>query len=121
MVEIFFYLTYDNKSYYLSVVISFIFDILRRITTFSERNSTFFEVGHVTSLLKLRVLTSLNVGLVDRMFAVHAGIERGSRWHKSERFFRSNRPGYPHPVCFELENSGIRVAVGDCRVTERRL
>ena len=37
----------------------------------------------------------------------------------SERFFRSNRPGYPHPVSSELENSGIRVAVGDCSVTER--
>ena len=35
-------------------------------------------------------------------------------------FFRSNRPGYPHPVCSELENSGIRVAVGDGSVTERR-
>ena len=34
--------------------------------------------------------------------------------------FRSDRPGYPHPVCSELENSGIRVAVGDCSVTERR-
>ena len=38
----------------------------------------------------------------------------------SKRFFRSNRPGYPHPVSSELENSGIRVAVGDCSVTERR-
>ena len=38
----------------------------------------------------------------------------------SERFFRSNRPGYPHPVSSELENSGIRVAIGDCSVTERR-
>ena len=38
----------------------------------------------------------------------------------SERFFRSNRPGYPHPVSSELENSGIRVADGDCSVTERR-
>ena len=38
----------------------------------------------------------------------------------SERFFRSNRPGYPHPVSSELENSGIRVAVGHCSVTERR-
>ena len=35
-------------------------------------------------------------------------------------FFRSNRPGYPHPVSSELENSGIRVAVGDCSVAERR-
>ena len=26
--------------------------------------------------------------------------------------------GYPHPVCAELENSGIRVAVGDCSITE---
>ena len=40
--------------------------------------------------------------------------------HMSERFFRFNRPGYPHPVCSELENSGIIVAVGDCSVTERR-
>ena len=38
----------------------------------------------------------------------------------SKHFFRSNRPGYPHPVSSELENSGIRVAVGDCSVTERR-
>ena len=37
-----------------------------------------------------------------------------------ERFFRSNRPGYSHPVSSKLENSGIRVAVGDCSVTERR-
>ena len=36
------------------------------------------------------------------------------------RFFRCNRPGDPHPVSIELENSGIRVAVGDCSVTERR-
>ena len=33
-------------------------------------------------------------------------------------FFQSNRPGYPHPVSSELENSGIRVAVGDCSVTK---
>ena len=38
----------------------------------------------------------------------------------SERFFQSNRPGYLHPVSFELENSGIRVAVSDCSVTEPR-
>ena len=37
----------------------------------------------------------------------------------SEQFFRSNRPGYPHPVSSKLENSGIRVAIGDCSVTER--
>ena len=42
------------------------------------------------------------------------------RGHMSERFFRSNRPGYPHPVSSELENSGIGVAVGDCSVTEHR-
>ena len=61
-------------------------------------------------------------GLVDRVFVVHAG-SRGfdsHRRHMSERFFRSNRPGYQHPVCSERENSGIRVAVGDCSVTERR-
>ena len=60
--------------------------------------------------------------LVDRVLALHAG-SRGfdsHRRHMSERFFRSNRQGYPHPVSSELEKSGIRVAVGDCSVTERR-
>ena len=59
-------------------------------------------------------------GLVDRVFAAHTG-SRGfdsHRRHMSERFFRSNRSGYPHPVCSELENSGIRVGVGDCSVNE---
>ena len=61
-------------------------------------------------------------GLVNRVLALRAG-SRGfdsHRGHMSEQFFRSNRPGYPHPVSSELENSGIRVAVGDCSVTERR-
>ena len=61
-------------------------------------------------------------GLVDRVLALHAG-SRGfdsHRGHMSERFFRSNRPGYPHPVSSELEISCIRVVVGDCSVTERR-
>ena len=35
---------YDIKNYYLLFIISFIFDILRRITTFSERHSVFFVV-----------------------------------------------------------------------------
>ena len=59
---------------------------------------------------------------MDRVLALHA-VSRGfdsHRRHMSERFFRSKRPGYPHPVCSELENSGIRVAVGDCSVTKRR-
>ena len=37
----------------------------------------------------------------------------------SEPFFRFNRPGYLHPVSSALENSGIRVRVDDCSVTER--
>ena len=37
-------LTYDIQNYYLAFVISVIFDILRRITTFSERHSLFFMV-----------------------------------------------------------------------------
>ena len=42
------------------------------------------------------------------------------RGHMSEWFFRSNRPGSLHPVSSELENSGIRVVVSDCGVTECR-
>ena len=57
---------------------------------------------------------------MDRVLVLHAG-SRGfdsHRGHMSKRFFRSNRPGYPHTVSSELENSGIRVAVGDCSVSE---
>ena len=53
---------------------------------------------------------------MDRVLASHAG-SRGfdsHREHMFEHFFLSNRP-----VSSELENSGIRVAVGDCSVTER--
>ena len=59
---------------------------------------------------------------MDRVLALHAGSRRfdSHQGHMSERFLRSNRPGYWHPVSSELENSGIRVAVGDCSVTERR-
>ena len=58
-------------------------------------------------------------GLVDQVLALHAGSREfhSHSGHMSERFFRSNRPGYPHPVNSELENSGIRVAVGNCSVT----
>ena len=44
-------------------------------------------------------------GLVDRVFAVHAGSRRfdSHRRQMSERFFRFKRPRYPHPVCSELE------------------
>ena len=59
---------------------------------------------------------------MDRVLAWHAGSQafHFHQGHISEQFFRSSRPGYPHPVSYELENSGIRVAVGDCSVTERR-
>ena len=70
----------------------------------------------ITTLSILHFLVnslSGELALVDRLLALHRG-------HMSERFFRSNRPGYSHPVSSELEKSGIRVAVGDCSVTERR-
>ena len=77
--------------------------------------------------LKLQVVTvphaySGEPGLVDRVLALHAGSRRfdSHRGHMAERFFRSIRPGYPHPVSSELENSVIRLAVGDCSVTEGR-
>ena len=76
----------------------------------------------VTNIENKKKKISGEPGLVDRALALHAG-SRGfdsHRGHMSERFFRSNRPEYPHPVSSELENSGIRVAVGDCSVTERR-
>ena len=59
---------------------------------------------------------------MDRALALHARSQGfdSHREHMSERYFRSSRPGYPHPVSSELENSDIRDAVGDCSVTERR-
>ena len=50
---------------------------------------------------------------MDRVLALHAG-------SRVRTIFRCNRPGNPHPVSSELENSGIRVVVGDCSITERR-
>ena len=41
-------------------------------------------------------------GLVDRVLALHAG-SQGSRGTCPKKFFRSNRPGYLHPVSSELE------------------
>ena len=38
------FLTYGIKDYYIPFVISFVFDILRIITTFYERHSVFFVV-----------------------------------------------------------------------------
>ena len=60
-------------------------------------------------------------GLVDRVFAVHAG-SRGidsHRRHMSERF-SDPIDQVIRTQCAQLENSGIRVAVGDCSVAERR-
>ena len=85
------------------------------------KHSTSFQFAYKTQAFKIRSQSG-EPGLVDRVLALHAG-SRGfdsHRGHMSERFFRSNRPGYSHPVSSELENSGIKVAVGDCRVTERR-
>ena len=50
---------------------------------------------------------------MDRVLALHAGSQGfdSHQGHMSERFFQSNRPGYPHPVSTELENSSISVAV----------
>ena len=50
----------DIKKYYLSFIISFIFDILHCIKAFVELHLVFFCGGaKVTSLMKLSVLTSL--------------------------------------------------------------
>ena len=60
------FLNYDIKNYYLLSVISFIFDILRRITTFSERHSVFFRGGtKVTSFLIFKVLGSVVQSIVS--------------------------------------------------------
>ena len=78
-------------------------------------------LGHIRRI-NFSIVIPYPPGLVDRVLALHTG-SRGldsHRGHMSERFFRSNRPGYPHPVSSELENSDIRVAVGDCSVTEHR-
>ena len=68
-------------------------------------------IAHVTRYFSINgetlqiTIRSGEPGLVDRVLALHAG-SRGfdsHRGHMSEQFFRSNRPGYPHPVSSELE------------------
>ena len=56
----------------------------------------------------------------NNIFLEYVSVCKMEDGQMSERFFRSKRPGYPHPVSSELENSGIRVAVSDCSVTEHR-
>ena len=48
---------------------------------------------------------------MDRVLAFHAGGRRfdSHRGHMSEQFFRSNRPGYPHPVSSVHEVLVIRL------------
>ena len=41
-----YFLTCDIINYYIAFVISFIFDILRCLTTFSESHSVFYVVAH---------------------------------------------------------------------------
>ena len=57
------------------------------------------------------------VGTYKHRAEYKAGFEGSTH---TERFYRSNRPGYPHPVCSELETNGVRLAVGDCGVIEHR-
>ena len=90
----------------------------------SNYNDSSALPGHFTRTIKAASIKRLSgePGLVDMVLALHAGSQGfdSHRGHVSERFFWSNRPGHPHPVSSELENSGIRVAVGDCNITERR-
>ena len=56
----------------------------------------------------------------NNIFLKYVSVCKMEDGQMSERFFRSKRPGYPHPVSSELEYSGIRVAVSDCSVTGHR-
>ena len=77
-----------------------------------SKASTFADLDHAASQhIKepndrcMLIVNNGVPGLVDRVFAVHAGSRRfdSHRRQMSERFFRSNRPRYPHQVCSELE------------------
>ena len=74
----------------------------------------------INTCIFINALVSGAPGLVDRVFAIHAGSREfnSQGQHMSALFYRSTRPGYPHPVCSELEKSGIRLGVGDRGVTE---
>ena len=80
--------------------------------------------GNVVSRIGIHTkkIDSGEPGLVDSMLALHTG-SRGFDSYRGahvQTIFRSNRPGYQHPVSSELENRCFRVAVGDCSVDERR-
>ena len=115
----------DNFSAFVNIRTPKIFFFKLNVPT--VKKILFFRIFKVNTVYmyncdrKLYKVESGEPGLVDRALTLHAG-SRGfdsHRGHMSKRFFRSNRPGYPHPVSSELEISGIRVAVGDCSVTER--
>ena len=63
------------------------------------------------------------LGLVDRVGVCRSRGKSGVRLLPAayvRTTFPIQRPRYPHRVCSELENSGIRMTVGDCSVTEHR-
>ena len=74
------------------------------------------QLTYINNILETKVGKCGEPGLVDRVLTLRAGSQGfdSHRGHMSERFFLSSRPGYLHPVCSGLENSGIRVAVGQC-------
>ena len=59
----------------------------------------------INTCIFINALVSGAPGLVDRVFAIHAGSREFDSLgrHMSKLFFRSTRPGHPHPVCSELE------------------
>ena len=121
-----FHLSYKYHKYEVKTILAILKTSFRRKNILSRKEGSFRSTNPYYRInptsYHIHRCASGEPGLVDRVLALHAG-SRGfdsHRGHVSERFFLSNRPRYPHPVSSELENSGIRVAVGDCSVTERR-
>ena len=80
---------------------------------------TFFNSIFICNLVYLYILCPSSIGSsgepgpVDRVLALHAG-SRGfdsHRGHMSERIFRSNTPGYPHPVSLKIVVSEWRSVI----------
>ena len=94
-----------------------IFNLMCAYLTLKDRDGT-IKRG-LTTIVSFFFFFCGEPGLVDRVLALHAG-SRGFVSHRGHMSKRSSRPGYPHPVSSELENSGIRVVVDDCSVIESR-
>ena len=91
------FLSFNGTSYWM--------ELFLQVSQYKPKNCLPLKYGgkdrDVTILLK--ILRSKNAGCDMRNFHAHAHCKYKADYWKKLIFFPSNWPGFPHPVCSELE------------------